>query len=681
MPNPDYHGPYPHLFAPLDLGFTRLPNRVLMGSMHTGLEDVRGGYEKLGAFYAERATAGVGLIVTGGVSPTFRGRLALNASQLSYRWQLGKHKKLTHAVHAAGGKLCLQLLHAGRYAMHPFALAPSAIKAPISPITPRAMSRTQIENTIAAYVHSAELAREAGYDGVEIMASEGYLINQFLCAHSNQRADAWGGDFACRSRFAIEIVRRTRERVGADFILIYRLSLLDLLPDGNDWHEVEQLAHAIEWAGASMINSGFGWHEVRIPTIAASVPRAAFTFATARLKHCVAIPVITSNRINTPEVAEQVLQSGQADMISMARPFLADSEFMRKAAQGKAETINTCIACNQGCLDRVFKKQRATCMVNPRACYETELNYTPVTQAKHIVVVGLGPAGMACASIAAGRGHRVTAFDAHGIGGQLNLACKIPGKEEYKETLRYFQNRLNQTGVELRTGERANAEQLLELNADAYVIATGVRPRIPEIEGIDHRMVRLYTDVIADCTSVGGSVAIIGAGGIGFDVATLLAHQEQGDWPEQWPEQWYVQWGIDVSENSAHGLLAKAEQKKAARKIYLCQRSKEKPGKDLGKTTGWIHRLSLRRAGVVMLNAVDYQRIDDAGLHIIKNNVAAILPVDTVVICAGQLPNNQLAVQLKNGGKVVHLIGGADRAVELDAERAIRQAAMLAQNL
>jgi 2,4-dienoyl-CoA reductase (NADPH2) len=677
MTRPDFDVHYPHLFAPLELGFTRLPNRVLMGSMHTGLEDVRGGYEKLGAFYAERAAAGVGLIVTGGVSPTFRGRLALNASQLSYRWQLGKHKNLTKTVHAVGGRLCLQLLHAGRYAMHPFALAPSAIKAPISPFTPHAMSARQIENTIAAYVHSAELAHEAGYDGVEIMGSEGYLINEFLCRHSNQRSDAWGGDFARRSRFALEIVQRTRERVGEDFILIYRLSLLDLLPDGSDWSEVEQLARGIEQAGASMINSGFGWHEVRIPTIAASVPRAAFTFASARLKHCLKIPLITSNRINTPEVAEQVLRSGQADMVSMARPFLADSEFMRKAVQGKAEMINTCIACNQGCLDRVFRQQRATCLVNPRACYETEINYTPVTQAKHIVVVGLGAAGMACASIAAERGHRVTAFEADKIGGQLNLACKIPGKDEYKETLRYFENRLRETGIELRLGEAVTTEQLLALNADDYVIATGVRPRIPEIEGIDHPKVCLYADAIAHPDSIGNTVAIIGAGGIGFDVATLLAHPAQPDRREQW----YVQWGIDVSENSAHALLDKEAANKAARKIYLCQRSSEKPGKDLGKTTGWIHRLSLRRAGVVMLNAVHYQRIDDAGLHIIKNGTPAVLPVDSVVICAGQLPNNQLATQLQDSGKTVHVIGGADKAVELDAERAIRQAAMLAQHL
>ena len=672
MPNPDYAGPYPHLFAPLELGFTRLPNRVLMGSMHTGLEDIRGGFEKLGAFYAERAAAGVSLIVTGGVSPTFRGRLSLHAAQLSYRWQLARHKRLTQTVHAAGGKLCLQLLHAGRYAMHPFALAPSAIKAPISPFSPRAMSNAQIENSIAAFVHSAELAREAGYDGVEVMGSEGYLINQFLCAHSNQRDDDWGGDFARRSRFAVEIIRRMRERVGRDFIIIYRLSLLDLLPDGSDWHEVEQLARDIEHAGATMINSGFGWHEVRIPTIAASVPRGAFTFATARLKHCVNIPLITCNRINTPDLAEQILQTGQADMVSMARPFLADSEFMRKAARGQADTINTCIACNQGCLDRFFKKQRATCMVNPRACYETELNYIKSSAPKHVVVVGLGAAGMACASIAAERGHRVTAFEADKIGGQLNLALRIPGKDEFRETLRYFERRLQDTGVALHLGERVTVEHLLDLKADVYVIATGVRPRIPEIAGITHNKVLSYLDVIAGQVKVGESVAIIGAGGIGFDVATLLAHRPESNW--------YRQWGVDVSENSAHALLDNIidEDIKSSRKIYLCQRSAEKPGKHLGKTTGWIHRLGLRRAGVVMLNALQYQRIDDAGLHIIKNGVAAVLPVEHVVVCAGQLANNQLAEQLKQQGRVVHLIGGADKAVELDAERAIRQAAQLA---
>ena len=666
---------YPRLFEPLDLGFTLLPNRVLMGSMHTGLEDVRGGFDKLAAFYAERAAGGVGLIVTGGVAPSLRGRLALNASQLSYRWQLGKHKMLTRTVQAAGGKLCLQLLHAGRYAMHPFAQAPSAIRAPISPITPRAMSARQVENTINAFVRSAELARDAGYDGVEVMGSEGYLINQFLCAHTNQRSDAWGGDFARRSRFALEILQRMRERVGADFIIIYRLSMLDLLPDGSDWHEVEQLARAVEQAGVSMINSGIGWHEVRIPTIAASVPRAAFSFATQRIKAVVSIPVISSNRINTPEVAEQILQAGQADMVSMARPFLADSAFMHKAQAGKPESINTCIACNQGCLDRVFNKQRATCMVNPRACYETELNYPPVTRAKHIVVVGLGPAGMACASIAAERGHRVTAFEADKIGGQLNLALRVPGKDEFNETLRYFSYQLKQTGVELHLGERVNSEQLQALNADEYVIATGVRPRVPEIEGIEHEKVLSYIDVIQGKVSVGQRAAIIGAGGIGFDVATLLAHSAHTDW--------YQQWGIDVSQNSAHALLdacARSELK-AARKIYLCQRNKQKPGKRLAKTTGWIHRLGLRRAGVEMLSGVEYQCIDDAGLHIIRDGEATTLVVDNVVICAGQLPNNALAAELKHSGASVHLVGGADQALELDAERAIRQAAILAAQL
>ena len=666
---------YPSLFEPLELGFTRLPNRVLMGSMHTGLEEVRGGYEKLAVFYAERASGGVGLIVTGGVSPTFRGRLALNASQLSYRWQLGKHRMLTRAVQAAGGKLCLQLLHAGRYAMHPFAQAPSAIRAPISPITPRAMSARQVENTIRAFVHSAELARDAGYDGVEVMGSEGYLINQFLCARTNQRSDAWGGDFEHRSRFALEILHRMRETVGSDFIIIYRLSMLDLLPDGSDWHQVEQLARAVEQAGVSMINSGIGWHEVRIPTIAASVPRAAFTFATQRIKAVVSVPVITSNRINTPEVAEHILHTGQADMVSMARPFLADSNFMHKAQQGKSESINTCIACNQGCLDRVFNKQRATCMVNPRACYETELNYPPVTQAKHIVVVGLGPAGMACASIAAQRGHRVTAFEADKIGGQLNLALKVPGKDEFNETLRYFRNQMQQGGVELHLGERVNSAQLLALDADEYVIATGVRARVPEIEGIEHEKVLSYVDVIQGSVNVGQSVALIGAGGIGFDVATLLAHSNQADW--------YRQWGIDVSRNSAHALLDKSarSEHRAARKIYLCQRNTQKPGKRLGKTTGWIHRLGLRRAGVEMLSGVEYKRIDEQGLHIIHDGEAVTLAVDNVVICAGQLPNNALATELQQHGASVHLIGGADKALELDAERAIRQAAILASKL
>jgi 2,4-dienoyl-CoA reductase (NADPH2) len=582
---------------------------------------------------------------------------------------------LTRAVQAAGGKLCLQLLHAGRYAMHPFAQAPSAIRAPISPITPRAMSARQVENTIRAFVHSAELARDAGYDGVEVMGSEGYLINQFLCARTNQRSDAWGGDFEHRSRFALEILHRMRETVGSDFIIIYRLSMLDLLPDGSDWHQVEQLARAVEQAGVSMINSGIGWHEVRIPTIAASVPRAAFTFATQRIKAVVSVPVITSNRINTPEVAEHILHTGQADMVSMARPFLADSNFMHKAQQGKSESINTCIACNQGCLDRVFNKQRATCMVNPRACYETELNYPPVTQAKHIVVVGLGPAGMACASIAAQRGHRVTAFEADKIGGQLNLALKVPGKDEFNETLRYFRNQMQQGGVELHLGERVNSAQLLALDADEYVIATGVRARVPEIEGIEHEKVLSYVDVIQGSVNVGQSVALIGAGGIGFDVATLLAHSNQADW--------YRQWGIDVSRNSAHALLDKSarSEHRAARKIYLCQRNTQKPGKRLGKTTGWIHRLGLRRAGVEMLSGVEYKRIDEQGLHIIHDGEAVTLAVDNVVICAGQLPNNALATELQQHGASVHLIGGADKALELDAERAIRQAAILASKL
>ncbi len=669
------HPLYPHLFEPLRLGEVCLPNRVLMGSMHTGLEELRGGYKKLAAFYAERAAGGVGLIVTGGVSPNFCGRLLLKGAQLSHRWQLGKHRQVTRAVHDAGGRICVQLLHAGRYAAHPFAVAPSRLRAPISPFTPRALSTRAIEATIEDFAHSAQLARDAGYDGVEVMGSEGYLINQFLCAHSNQRNDDWGGDFARRARFALEIVRRMRARLGKDFIIIYRLSLLDLLPDGSHWHEVEQLAQAIEAAGASMINSGFGWHEVRIPTIAASVPRAAFTFASVRLKDSLSIPLITSNRINTPELAEQILRKGEADMVSMARPFLADSEFMRKAQAAQASRINTCIACNQGCLDQVFNKKRATCMVNPRACYETELNYAPVQHAKHIVVVGLGPAGMACACIAAERGHRVSAFEADTLGGQLNLAVRVPGKDEFKETLRYFAQQLKHTGVELHIGTRATATQLYALHADAYVISTGVSPRIPDIAGITHAKVVSYVDVINARVVVGEAVAIIGAGGIGFDVATLLAHAEA--------EDWYQQWGIDISDTSAYGLLAKPEcyTTPAARKIYLCQRSGDKPGAQLGKTTGWIHRLSLRRAGVEMLNAVTYQRIDDAGLHIVRNGEAITLAVDHVIICAGQLPQAALADELTQLGCRVHRIGGAHRAIELDAVRAIRQAAELAARL
>ncbi len=668
---------YPNLFQPLDLGFTRLENRVLMGSMHTGLEDVRGGFSKLAAFYCERARGGVGLIVTGGTSPDISGQLVPFSSQLSYPWQLPRHRKLTAAVHDAGGKICLQLLHAGRYAIHPLAVAPSAIKSPISPFRPRAMSPRKIQRTIDAYVRAAVLARKAGYDGVEIMGSEGYLINQFICTHTNQREDDWGGSFQNRIRFAVEIVERTRRAAGDDWIIIYRLSMLDLLKDGSSWEEVVLLAQAIEQAGASLVNTGIGWHEVRIPTIAAMVPRAAFTWVTAKLKQSVSVPLIASNRINTPEQAEQVLANGDADMVSMARPFLADPEFMQKAKQDQSMRINTCIACNQGCLDRVFRKQRATCLVNPRACYETELSYAPTKIPKKIIVIGLGPAGMAFANVAAQRGHLVTAYDIADIGGQLNLAVRIPGKQEFNETLRYFRRALADNGVELKLGQTLSARQIKASECDAVIVATGVTPRIPEIDGINHEKVVSYIDVINRNIEPGERVAIIGAGGIGFDVATLLVD----DGAAHDSRQWLQSWGVDTAYTHRGGMLPRAEPAAGRRKLYLLQRKQSKPGATLGKTTGWIHRTALKKAGVEMLNGVRYQRIDDHGLHIMIDGESRVLNVDHVVLCSGQNPNRRLADELASSGMLVHVIGGADKAVELDAERAIRQGVELAAQI
>jgi 2,4-dienoyl-CoA reductase (NADPH2) len=668
---------YPNLFTPVDLGFTRLENRVIMGSMHTGLEDMRGGFKKLSEFYAERARGGVGLIVTGGISPDLCGQLVLFSSQLAYPWQVYKHRKLTSAVHAAGSKICMQLLHAGRYAIHPFAVAPSAIKAPISPFKPRAMSPGKIQRTIDAYVKAALRAKKAGYDGVEIMGSEGYLINQFICTHTNKREDEWGGSFENRIRFATEIVDRTRIAVGNDWIIMYRLSMLDLLKDGSSWEEVVQLAQAIEQAGATLINTGIGWHEVRIPTIAAMVPRAAFTWVTAKLKQSVSIPLITSNRINTPEQAEQVLASGDADMVSMARPFLADPQFIDKAKHNQASRINTCIACNQGCLDRVFRKQRATCLVNPRACYETELEFTETKIPKKIIVIGLGSAGMAFASVAAQRGHAVTAYDIADIGGQLNLAVKIPGKQEFNETLRYFRHALEDHGVALKLGQSLTAREIRSSECDAVIIATGVTPRIPDIPGINHSKVVSYIDVISGKAVPGKRVAIIGAGGIGFDVATLLVENEA----TQDREHWLQSWGVDMHYASRGGLLPRPEKISAQRKVYLCQRKPGKMGATLGKTTGWIHRTRLKNAGVEMLNGVKYQRINDQGLHITHNGDSRVLDADHIILCAGQNPNRALADELESSGMLVHVIGGADKAVELDAERAIRQGMELATKI
>jgi 2,4-dienoyl-CoA reductase (NADPH2) len=668
---------YPHMFKPLDLGFTRLKNRVVMGSMHTGLEDIVGGYKKLAAFYAERARGGVGLIVTGGVSPDFCGQVSLPSARLSHWWQLYRHRRMTTAVHEAGAKICLQLLHAGRYAFHPFAVAPSAIKAPISPFRPRAMSQRKIEKTINAYVHSAVLAKRAGYDGVEIMGSEGYLINQFICKHTNERDDQWGGSYENRIRFALEIVQQTRQAVGRDFIIIYRLSMLDLLEDGSDWQEITHLAREIEKAGATLINTGIGWHEVRIPTIAAMVPRAAFTWVTARLKDVVSVPLITSNRINMPEQVEQALADGDADMVSMARPFLADPDFMLKASQGKRSRINTCIACNQGCLDKVFNKQRASCLVNPRACYETELSPGVASITKKIIVIGLGPAGMACATAAAQRGHMVTAYDLNGIGGQLNYAVRIPGKQEFNETLRYFRHAMEDNDVVVKTGETLTARQIKATECDAVVIATGVKPRMPQIEGIDHESVVSYIDVITQKVAPGKRVAIIGAGGIGFDVATLLIDNEQS----QNREGWLKSWNIDIEYNRRGGLLVEQAENKSGRKIYLLQRKQTKPGKSLGKTTGWIHRVRLRQAGVEMLSGVCYEKINDQGLFIHHQKQSRLLDVDQVIICAGQESNRNLADELHASGMLVHVIGGADKALELDAERAIRQGYELALKL
>ncbi|MBZ6066825.1 NADPH-dependent 2,4-dienoyl-CoA reductase [Aeromonas schubertii] len=665
---------YPALLTPLDLGFTQLRNRVLMGSMHTGLEEEKGGFDKLAAFYAERARGGVALIVTGGIAPNLRGRLVPHGSQLSFPWQVAKHRKVTEAVHAEGGKIALQILHAGRYAYHPFSLAPSAIKAPISPFKPRAMSERQILATIRDFARTSELARRAGYDGVEVMGSEGYLINQFICERTNHRRDRWGGSLENRLRFPVEIVRAIRERVGKDFIIIFRLSMLDLVEQGSSLEEVIALGKGLEAAGVTLINTGIGWHEARIPTIATSVPRGAFTWVTAELKKHLQVPLITTNRINTPEVAEQILTGGEADMVSMARPLLADPEFVLKASEARGDEINTCIACNQACLDHVFKQKRASCLVNPRACFETELNFGRTPQPKKLAVVGAGPAGLAFACYAAERGHRVSLFDqASEIGGQFNFAKQIPGKEEFHETLRYFAKRLERCGVELYLGQRQSAESLLGGGFDEIILATGIRPRTPAIPGIDHPKVLSYLEVLRDHKPVGQRVAVIGAGGIGFDVAEYLVESHG----ERSKAQWLKEWGIDTRFEQCGGLtqpvVAPPE-----RQVWLLQRKESKVGDGLGKTTGWIHRAVLKSRRVEMLAGVQYRRIDDQGLHIEVGGVAQCLPVDHVIVCAGQEPLRELEADLRAAGKPVHIIGGADVAAELDAKRAIRQGAELA---
>ncbi len=669
---------YPTLLTPLDLGFTQLRNRVLMGSMHTGLEEEKGGFDKLAAFYAERARGGVGLIVTGGIAPNLRGRLVPHGSQLSFPWQVSKHKKVTSAVHQEGGKIALQILHAGRYAYHPFSLAPSALKAPISPFKPRAMSERQIRGTIRDFAATAALAKAAGYDGVEVMGSEGYLINQFICERTNKRTDGWGGSSENRMRFPVEIVRAIRERVGTDFIIIFRLSMLDLVEQGSTLEEVIALGKALEAVGVTLINTGIGWHEARIPTIATSVPRGAFSWVTAELKKHLKVPLITTNRINTPEVAERILAGGEADMVSMARPFLADPEFVIKAAENRADEINTCIACNQACLDHVFKQKRASCLVNPRACFETELTFGRVPQPKKLAVVGAGPAGLAFACYAAERGHQVSLFDqASEIGGQFNFAKQIPGKEEFHETLRYFAKRLEKCGVELYLGQRQSAESLLGGGFDEVILATGIRPRTPNIPGIEHPKVMSYLDVLRDHKPVGQKVAVIGAGGIGFDVAEYLVEKKVEMDADGHRDHWLKEWGIDKQLGERGGLTA-PEIYAPERQIWLLQRKESKVGDGLGKTTGWIHRTVLKNRKVQMLSGVQYLGIDDEGLHIQVGETKQCLPVDQVIVCAGQEPLKELQAGLQAAGKPVHIIGGADVAAELDAKRAIRQGAELA---
>ena len=669
------------LMKPLDLGFTHLKNRLIMGSMHTGLEECWNGFDKLALFYQERAKGGVALIVTGGISPTFSGRLSLFSSQLSSALQLAKHRKLCTAVHAYDSKICLQILHAGRYAYHPFAVAPSAIKSPISPFAPKALTVKQIKKLIKAYAHSAVLAKRAGYDGVEVMGSEGYLINQFICSNTNQRQDEWGGSFENRIKFSLQIIREIRRAAGDDFIIIYRLSMLDLHKDGSSWAEIEQHAKEIEKAGASIINTGIGWHEVRIPTIATVVPDAAFTWVTKKLKQVVDIPLITSNRINSPEVAENCLQDGDADLISMARPFLADSQFVQKTMQNQSHLINKCIACNQGCLDRVFKGKRATCLVNPRAAYEAEYPLTQATHSKTIVVVGLGVAGLSCAYYAALRGHHVIAYDAGNLGGQFNLAGKIPGKQVYLETIRYFEAQLSLLKVEVHRNHKIGMEALRDIYADAIVIATGVTPRKPDINGIDHFSVMDYETAIKEKATIKNKVAIIGAGGIGFDVAEMLMSKDEDK------QAWYAKWNIDKTYQHRGGVISDGENPEQEnidstegvdRVVYLLQRKDEKPGKNLARTTGWIRRLSLRRAGVKMMSGVSYENIDDAGLHVVTQGKRETLAVDHVIICAGQKSENTLYQQLKSIGQPVHIIGGAKKASELDAETAIREGLELA---
>ncbi|ARP37700.1 2,4-dienoyl-CoA reductase [NADPH] [Vibrio syngnathi] len=665
---------YPHLLEPLDLGFTQLRNRVLMGSMHTGLEENKEGLHKLAAFYEERAKGGVGLIVTGGFSPNLRGRLTPFSAEFSKVKHAKAHQVVTEAVHKHGGKIALQLLHAGRYAMHPFAQSASGIKAPIAKFAPSEMSPRQIKKTIGAFANSAELAQVAGYDGIEIMGSEGYLINQFICKRTNMRYDEWGGSYEKRMRFPLEIVKSIREAVGKDFIIIFRLSMLDLVEQGSTFEDVVLLAQKLEEAGVTIINTGIGWHEARVPTIATQVPRGAFSWVTEKVKPYVSIPVVTCNRINTPEEAERILSSGQADMVSMARPFLADPDFVNKAAQDQAQFINTCIGCNQACLDNVFKGKRASCLVNPRACYETEIVVQPAQATKTIAVVGAGPAGLACATTLAQRGHKVDLIEKNDrIGGQFRLAMQIPGKEEFRETIRYFANQIDASGVNLKLDTEATFEMLLKY--DEVVMAAGVEPRKLDIEGIDQENVVDYQTLIREKTPVGEKVAIVGAGGIGIDVATMLTEPTSHSL-----DDWLHEWGIDKNMEHPGGLYPYPDSF-SDKTVWVMQRKAGRVGKGPGKTTGWIHKRTLEKRGVNLLGGVSYNKIDDQGLHISVGKKDQVLDADSVIVCAGQVSVRPFEDMWQEFGGKLHVIGGADYAGELDAVRAIRQGVELAIKL